>query len=350
MGDLSAFLFVPALVGSIIVGFLVGTYASHVFLSVLQSTAAGSDETDWPDETLIEYLWKGVFFAWTLFVWMGPGLTVAAILSTGTGQSVWLSTGVFFWLVLPFALLSALSSNSVWLPFNPELFYRFSQRPIRVVQYYVFTAMVVAGCVGGLYLLFATGGSVGVGTLLLGPVLIAVTWLLLARLLGRLGYILTFTDDATPVPRKRRRPDRRRRRWDESPSGNASVNRPLDETVEHLEIQTVTSEVPVREPIDRTKTASEADDQDTGYRLSEPEPMATAITPDQTQPASPSSPRRRRRKKRRRDLIKEPDRFLNRGLLLTLFLPASVQRIFTLAIGLAVLGLIGFVAVEFTPQ
>ena len=48
--DLRAVIFVPALVGSVIAGFVFLLFAAHYYLTVLEGTGAGAKEVTWISE------------------------------------------------------------------------------------------------------------------------------------------------------------------------------------------------------------------------------------------------------------------------------------------------------------
>jgi hypothetical protein len=56
--DLRALIFMPALAGSVIFGFLFLMYLCHYYLTVLESTGAGAKEVTWISEPITDNFWK----------------------------------------------------------------------------------------------------------------------------------------------------------------------------------------------------------------------------------------------------------------------------------------------------
>ena len=66
--DLRAVIFVPALVGAIICGFVFLMFASHYYLTVLESTATGAKDVTWLSEPITDNFWKPFYLAWLLLL------------------------------------------------------------------------------------------------------------------------------------------------------------------------------------------------------------------------------------------------------------------------------------------
>lgn len=65
--DLRAFIFVPALVGSTLLGFVFLLFVANYFLAVLEGTAAGAKEIPWQSEQITDNFTK----VWGLFASRG---------------------------------------------------------------------------------------------------------------------------------------------------------------------------------------------------------------------------------------------------------------------------------------
>lgn len=190
--NLDAVIFVPALVGAVVFGFVFALFAAHHYLTVLQSTAAGARQVTWVSEPLLDNFWKVWYLAWLFGLWFGPAWLIGRAYAGGTGP-VWLKLGVplaVLWVCYPVSQLSSLGGPTIWLPLHPEAFDRLARKPLAFAGFMALSAAVLAGLGLGFYWTFLAEGMV---TLVGGCVLLVVMWLLYARLLGRLAFALMFT-------------------------------------------------------------------------------------------------------------------------------------------------------------
>lgn len=204
--DLRALIFVPALVGAAICAFVFVTFAAHSYLTVLESTAAGSREVVWTGETLTEMFWKPFYLAWLLCLWLGPAYVVGRSLAGSTGVA-WLNLAVpvlVAWLLYPVSQLSSLSASSVWMPLHPQAFARVLQKPATTFGFLALTLPVFA--VGGIAFRWSFVTSGEWHLLFVGMPLLVVSGFLYARVLGRLAFALMFTKDV--LRRKKKKPKR----------------------------------------------------------------------------------------------------------------------------------------------
>jgi hypothetical protein len=221
---MTALIFVPLLVATWMLGFAVLSVGSSLFLAILESSATptargvvwrGSsfrtwvrDGIDWPDEPLADHFAKGAYLFYLVVLWGGPAVLVARL---ALGHSAWTSAlaGAVFWLVFPVGLLSSLASDSRWTPFTPRVPIAMACRPLQTLGFYLLSAPILAVLVLTLDLALVHSTQVGVAwALALAPVG-SLAFFLYARLLGRLGLVLSFVRFREP---ERRRPNRRRRR------------------------------------------------------------------------------------------------------------------------------------------
>ncbi len=157
-----------------------------VFLNVIEETAAGIDEIDWPRDPWFEYLGRWLYLAWVAGAAAAPGAMVWASLALPPAAFIWLILG-FGGLLFPIFLLSTLSAGHVWVLLEPRLLFRFALKPHTLAFLY------------GNAVLF------GLPSVLLGYAVIVQFWLYLlpvagvawsaallgyARVLGRVGYEL----------------------------------------------------------------------------------------------------------------------------------------------------------------
>src|SRR6516162_9905967 len=123
-GFIAIFLFVSIAV--LLVGIYMLIYAAHCFLSVLVGTASGGDEIGWPDDVIVDWLWKSVYLTWLFSVWAVPSffLVVSFGPDMGPGLTAGLVVGLA-WLCYPISLLSAQSSENPWTALvSPEVLRR----------------------------------------------------------------------------------------------------------------------------------------------------------------------------------------------------------------------------------
>src|ERR1700747_3245138 len=113
-------LFFSILVGLILVGLLVFSYAAYSFLVTLIDTAAGTDEIIWPGEPIQDWLFKIWYLGWVLAVWAVPAsLVVGAFGLRWPVFALWLVA--FLWFIFPVALLSSLSAQTWLVVFRPTI-------------------------------------------------------------------------------------------------------------------------------------------------------------------------------------------------------------------------------------
>ncbi|MFM8271112.1 MAG: hypothetical protein ACKODX_02145 [Gemmata sp.] len=191
--NLDALIFVPALVGSTIIGFVFLLCASNYFLTVLEGTAAGAKEIPWQSEAITDHFPKVFYLAWLIGLWCGPAYFVGRALASGADAG-WLRLAVpllVMWALYPVSQLSSLSASSVWVPLTADVFARLSQKPLVTAGFFALSLPVVALLGVAFKWAFMTKGEWHL--LFAGSPLLALAALLYARLLGRLAFALMFT-------------------------------------------------------------------------------------------------------------------------------------------------------------
>ena len=202
---MNAFLFVPLLAFTWIFALGLSIVASHYFLVVLEGTAAGNDKVELPEEPLLDSFWKPFYLALLGIVWCAPGFLVAW--TAGAENSALRLTLLILWcwLLFPIGMLSSLSASSRWSPLWVGLFSRMAQRPRQVGQFYVLSLPVFGAFAVCFYILTARPHTALEIVLFLAP-LAAAAYLVYARLLGRIGLVLSFTKGREDLRPRRRRP------------------------------------------------------------------------------------------------------------------------------------------------
>ncbi|MCI0705042.1 MAG: hypothetical protein L0241_28615, partial [Planctomycetia bacterium] len=191
--DLRAVIFVPALVGSTIAGFVFLLFAAHYYLTVLESTGAGAKEVTWISEPILDNFWKVFYLGWLIGLWLGPAYFIGRAFASGADAG-WLKLGVpllFLWALYPISQLSSLSASSVWIPIHPDVFARLAQKPAVTLGFFALSLPVFALFGVAFQWSFLTKGEWHL--LFVGIPLLVVSVLFYARLLGRLAFGLMFT-------------------------------------------------------------------------------------------------------------------------------------------------------------
>jgi hypothetical protein len=200
----AAILFVPALAGVAVLGFVFALFAANHYLTVLQSTAAGAKHVAWGDEPILDGFWKLFYLLWLGGLWAGPAV-VAARYSGASGWTSYAGPLAVVWLCYPISQLSSLSGPTMWLPLHPGVFDRLLQKPGVTLGFFALSLVPLAGIGLGLYGIFR---GTGMAWLVLGCAALVFGLYLYARLLGRLAFALMFTKSRfTRAKKKERRDD-----------------------------------------------------------------------------------------------------------------------------------------------
>src|SRR5262249_43404635 len=142
-------IFVMALVGAIMVGICLISYAGFCFLVIVDSTAAGMDEIRWPDEPFLDWLWKPPFLLGLAAIWMFivHALLLLIVPIFGTGwRGVFVSLALATWLFFPISLYSSLSGHSVFYFLYVPLLRRVLRRiPVLLLVYALTAPGLLAG-------------------------------------------------------------------------------------------------------------------------------------------------------------------------------------------------------------
>jgi hypothetical protein len=183
---------------------------SAFFVIIIEDTAAGNEEVDWPDNVWYEYLSKVAFLGW-LFGCCAAVATVfwalAAIVLPTERVVWWALTLTSAFMLFPIPLYSAMIAGSPWILIHPVLLLRLFQKPFATLALYIHTWLLVIPCVVlGLFLVVSLNWW-------LAPI-VGVIWatclLCYARALGRVGYFLA--EDRKRVVKKKKRKKHRIRR------------------------------------------------------------------------------------------------------------------------------------------
>jgi hypothetical protein len=205
--DLRAVIFVPALTGSVILGFVFLLFAANYYLTVMESTGVGAKEVTWFSEPILDNAWKVAYMAWLIGLWLIPAYFIGRAVTAGV-DSIWWRLAVplmVFWLCYPISQMSSLSATSIWFPLVPDVFARLLQKPFVYFGFMLLSIPVLTVLCIGFKWAFLTEDEWEL--LIIGVPMMVVSGLMYARLIGRLGYALRFTRSIF-TEKKKQKPQR----------------------------------------------------------------------------------------------------------------------------------------------
>jgi hypothetical protein len=187
---------------SIILGIFAFIYAGYRFLIIVQQTAAGVNEIDWPTDPLLDKLPRAAYLAALLAICIVPaGFFLKLRPDVAIGGSPLLTFFVaamcILWALFPILLFSALSASSPWIVFRAAVLRFFLLHFGATASFYVVSGLLGAGSFGLLFLAFARNSWL---LTLATPFAAAAGFLIYARLLGRMAYLF----DQSPGRKVRR--------------------------------------------------------------------------------------------------------------------------------------------------
>lgn len=237
--DIRAVIFVPALVAAALCAFAFFTFAAHYYLTILESTAAGSKDVIWHGESITDAFWKPFYLGWLLVLWLGPAYVIGRSLA-GSSGAAWLGLAVpvfVAWALYPVSQLSSLCSSSVWMPLHPQVFARLAQKPAAVAGFFALTLPVFA--LGGVAFRWAFLTSGEWELLFVGVPLLSLALLLYARLLGRLAFALMFTRDL--LRRKKKKKPKKEKAGADAPAADKPEPEPAPQPVQPSDMPPVST-------------------------------------------------------------------------------------------------------------
>jgi hypothetical protein len=191
--DLRAVIFMPAMAGAVIFGFVFVLFASHYYLTVLEGTGTGSKEVTWISEPILDNFWKFWYMLWLFGLWFGPAYLIGRAWTAGS-ESIWLKLAIpiaVVWLCYPISQLSSLSASTIWLPLTADVFARLAQKPAVTLGFYLVSIPVLVLFAVAFKWAFLTESQWEL--LFVGAPLMVLAGFLYARLIGRLAFVLAFT-------------------------------------------------------------------------------------------------------------------------------------------------------------
>jgi hypothetical protein len=358
---MTAFVFIPLLALTWVIGLILAVFAAHYFLVVIDSTTAGGERIVWPDEPLTDWFAKVFYLAWLGGAWMAP-LVIFGRLMTYDPWLRFAITAGSFWLFFPIGMLSSLSANSPWVPLSPKLFGRMAQRAGTVFGFYLLSIPISLAFVGSFHAIVMKTGVSTMITVLLAPVASA-GYLIYGRVLGRLGLVLTVTTGGDNEKAKRKGS---RKTKDDEPT-------PLGQHAEQPVVHMQPSELPPVETIEGPLTGYNVQFGDKApITRSKPKPLPKlhedadltpplpklhedgdedltpfAVEPELPNPEAATKPPERAPPREdeivlwdKTKRVKEPEHPWNASLVTFLFEPRTTSAWLILTAGLAIFGLL----------
>jgi hypothetical protein len=223
-----AIFFVVTLALTWMVGFFVVCSASHVFITILESSTIPyirnvmADPRDplrgrqpsitWSREFFSEYFIQGFYLAFHLTLWLGPSVALGYLIAGNSPYAAMICGGVFA-LLFPFGLLSSLVTESRWNPVSLKVFACLFRRPLKTLAFIALSIPITIGFFLSFdALLIRTNQAPQVWMVGLS-VACSLLFFLYARLIGRLGLVLAHAwpqDEETgdDEPKRRAKPKR----------------------------------------------------------------------------------------------------------------------------------------------
>jgi hypothetical protein len=202
----NAILFLFAFIGAVLVGLITLSYAAHSFLVVLECTAWGEDDVRWPDEPIVDWLWKLWYLLWLVAFWLVPlwflidGVVLPALGRHAVGFAPVLVLAL--WLLFPVSIFSSLSGGSRWVVFRPAVLRRLAHHVAALLAVYVLGGGLVVGAsvlffralLWNSWLLVPLAAMAGAAVLLI-----------YARLCGRVAWLVIYRTSEKPAKRPKRK-------------------------------------------------------------------------------------------------------------------------------------------------
>jgi hypothetical protein len=174
---------------------------SHAFTAIADTTASGRDDVAWSAEPMIDRLTKAVWFSWAALVAAAPSF----IFSKAAGGST-IAFLALFALLFPIVVISLQTGHSAASVLHPEAVRRLVRKPLHVAGF-VITSGLAVGLVG-LGIRLGLGGRAYQTPF--GAFAVAVGLMIWARLIGRLGHVISRVAIRSRGPRPTSRADRPR--------------------------------------------------------------------------------------------------------------------------------------------
>jgi hypothetical protein len=174
---------------------------SHAFTAIADSTAGGRDDVGWSSEPMIDRLTKAVWFSWAGLVAAAPSFIISRAVGGATVAFLALFAALF-----PIVVISLQTGHSPASVLHPEAIRRMVRKPLQLAGFAIASALAV-GLVG-LGIRFGLGGRAFQTPF--GAFAAAVGLMIWARLIGRLGHVISRVAIRARGPRPTHRDERPR--------------------------------------------------------------------------------------------------------------------------------------------
>jgi hypothetical protein len=165
------------------------SFAAGCLLPIVEQTAHGNDEIDFPQlsvsERVVPFGYLVFLAAVAMAIGWGFGWGFGLVLGPAIGSFVIVATA---YLMFPFLLLSVLEAGSIWQPISGPV----ARSLVTQTRGWIVFHLLTGGMLALLGLITVGGLAISpVATAIIGAPLWAAWWLLYARLLGRLAWLST---------------------------------------------------------------------------------------------------------------------------------------------------------------
>jgi hypothetical protein len=200
----NAILFICSLVAATAAAIFTFAYAAHCYLVVTQTTAAGLDRVEWPDEPVYDWLYEALYVGGLLLLWLAP----AGILSRALHKDLLPNHGALrflvlawpgLWLLFPVGLLSSLGSASRWVPLSTRVLVRLLRVFPQTLLFYLCTAVLFGAAAALAYAGIFTSAWYALPVAAVGG---SAVLLVHARLVGRLAWLMGQVDHKPAAKKK----------------------------------------------------------------------------------------------------------------------------------------------------
>lgn len=209
----NAILFIISLLVCVVLSAYGLCVAAHCFIVTVQGTVAGIDRIRWANELFFDWITQALTLLGIASIWLIPvGLLSRALRATWLVDHPTLRILIFavpgLWLFFPMGLLSSLSSASRWQFVNAKVLGRMLRLTPQVFAFYVLTGVLVVAMAALGYVALITPAWYA---LPVAAVAGAALWLIYARLVGRLGWLIQELDDRPTASLKKKRTQGKKR-------------------------------------------------------------------------------------------------------------------------------------------
>lgn len=186
---MTAFIFVPLLAMTCIVGAVVGLYAARMFTVILENTAAGNTEVVWDDESFLDWVAQGVVLSWHVTVWSIPVVLISTAATRGVDENwrvpiILAVAALGTWVMLPVGILSSMSAESRWAVLSLPALAKLLRHP---GDWLAYSSLTAPGIALGLAAIAWAWRWPGFAAFMAAGIVVSLAWVTTARLLGHLG-------------------------------------------------------------------------------------------------------------------------------------------------------------------